>query len=88
MANLLKPFEAIGLPIKDFFHVMGLPLKCFPILKDAITRHYTENVQKGEAQGMLSRARLMALFMLPLFVESIQTPELFFREAVLYEEKL
>lgn len=87
MANLLKPFERLGLPVKDFFHTMGLTLKCFPILKDAIARHYTENIQKGEARSVLSKARLMALFMLPLFVESIHSPDLFFREADLHEKK-
>jgi energy-coupling factor transport system permease protein len=87
MANLLKPFEKLGVPVKDFFHTMGLTLKCFPILKDAIARHYTENIQKGGAQSILSKARLMALFMLPLFVESIHSPELFFMEADLHEEK-
>jgi len=87
MANLLKPFEKLGLPVKDFFHAMGLTLKCFPILKDAIARHYTENIQKGDAQSILGKARLMALFMLPLFVESIHSPELFFLEADLHEEK-
>jgi energy-coupling factor transport system permease protein len=87
MANLLKPFEKLGVPVKDFFHTMGLTLKCFPILKDAIARHYTEIIQRGGAQSMLSKARLMALFMLPLFVESIHSPELFFLEADLHEEK-
>ena len=87
MANLLQPFEKLGLPVRDFFHTMGLTLKCFPILKAAITRHYAETLQKGETQNILGRARRMALFMLPLFVESIHCPELFFLEADLHEEK-
>ena len=87
MATLLKPFEKVGMPVKDFFHVMGLTLKCFPILKDIIARHYTENVRKDAAQSILGKARLMALFMLPLFVESIHSPELFFLDAALHETK-
>ncbi|MBI5632088.1 MAG: hypothetical protein HZA15_01190 [Nitrospirae bacterium] len=87
MTNLLGPFEKFGLPINDFFHVMGLTLKCFPILKDVLARHYEETIQKGEGQGMLSRARLMALFMLPFFVESIRCPELFFPESILHEKQ-
>ncbi len=87
MASLLKPFEKIGMPINDFFHTMGLTLKCFPILKDALSHHYAENIQKGEARSILSKARLMALFILPLFVESIHSPELFFLEADLHEKK-
>jgi len=86
MANLLRPFEKLGLPVKDFFHTMGLTLKCFPILKAAITHHYTENIQKGSVQGTLNKARLIAQFMLPLFVESIHSPELFFLETALHEE--
>jgi energy-coupling factor transporter transmembrane protein EcfT len=87
MANLLKPFEKFGMPVKDFFHTMGLTVKCFPILKDAIARHYTEEVQRDGAQSILGKARRMALFMLPLFVESIHSPDLFFREAELHEKK-
>lgn len=87
MANLLKPFEKLGLPVNDFFHTMGLTVKCFPILKNTLARHYTENIQKCESQSILSKARLTALFMVPLFVKSIHSPELFFLETGLHEEK-
>lgn len=87
MANLLRPLEKLGVPVNDFFHTMGLTLKCFPVLKDAIARHYAENIQRGDARGILARARLIALFMLPLFVESIQSPDLFFHEPDLHEKK-
>lgn len=86
MTNLLRPFEKLGVPVGDFFHTMGLTLKCFPILKNALARQYTETIQKGEAHGILNRARLTALFMLPLFVKSIHSPELFFRESDLHEQ--
>lgn len=87
MANLLGPFERFGLPVKDFFQTVGFTLKCFPILKDAIARHYKKSIQKDEDQNILGKARLIALFMLPLFVESINSPEHFFLEADLHEEK-
>ncbi len=87
MANLLRPLEKLGVPVNDLFHTMGLTLRCFPILKDAITRHYAENIQRGDARSILARARLIALFMLPLFVESIHSPDLFFREPDLHEKK-
>ena len=32
--RLLSPFEKTGLPVKDFFYMMGLTLKCFPVLKE------------------------------------------------------
>lgn len=85
MAHLLRPVDKLGVPVNDFFNTMGLTLKCFPILKDAIARHYAENIQRGDAQSILAKARLMALFMLPLFVESIQYPDHFFREPDLHE---
>ncbi|MBI5848364.1 MAG: hypothetical protein HZB31_10535 [Nitrospirae bacterium] len=86
MTNLLQPFEKAGLPVNDFFHTMGLTLKCFPLLKDALAGHYAATMQKGGVRGILSRAKLMALFMLPLFVESIHSPELFFPESDLHEK--
>lgn len=86
MATLLKPFQKIGVPVEDFFHTVGLTMKCFPILKDSIAHHYRENIRNGETQGMLSKAKLMARFMLPLFVESIRSPELFFADGRLNEE--
>ncbi len=81
ISTLLRPFEKTGLPVKDFFYTMGLTLKCFPILKDAIARHYIDNVKKGGEHGFIGKARVMALFMMPLFMESIQSPELFFESA-------
>jgi energy-coupling factor transport system permease protein len=81
MSRMLTPFEKIGVPVKDFFHTMGLTMKCFPVLKDAIVKHYRENVQSNGKRNMWDRARLIALFLLPLFVESVRSPELFFKDS-------
>lgn len=86
LSNLLRPLERTGLPVKDFFHTAGLTLKCFPILKDTIADHYAEHIKKGVSKGMLSKAMLLAQFILPLFVESIHSPELFFPEPESHEE--
>lgn len=86
LSNLLRPLERTGLPIRDFFHTVGLTLKCFPILKDTITDHYAGHIKRGVSKGVLSKAMLLAQFILPLFVESIHSPELFFLEPENHEE--
>ena len=80
MANLLSPFERLGLPVHDFFHVMGLTLKCFPVLKDVITRHYLDKIKDATSESALGKAKMMAYFLMPLFSESIHNPERFFPE--------
>ncbi len=86
LARLLSPFERLGLPIKDFFHVMGLTLTCFPVLQDTITERYRNLSGKGVQPGLWGRARLIASFLVPLFVETIQSPEVFFRKKEPHEE--
>jgi energy-coupling factor transport system permease protein len=76
--RMLRPFERLGLPVKDFFHAMGLTLKCFPILRDLVYTNYREQVKAAEIRGVRNRARAVSLFLLPLFAESIQNPERFF----------
>lgn len=81
LGRLLGPLERTGLPMKDFFETMGLTLQCFPVLKDAAARAYKENMETTEAKGFWSRARVVSSFLFPLFVQSIQSPELFFEGA-------
>jgi energy-coupling factor transport system permease protein len=85
--KLLRPFERFGLPVRDFFHTMGLTLKCFPILKDQVYMNYREQIVSADVRGIRNRARAVSLFLLPLFAESIQNPERFFIEAGKNEEK-
>lgn len=87
MARLLDPFEKIGVPVKDFFHTVGLTLSCFPMLKDAIAGRYRQNLQQGNLGGFWDKMRLMASFLLPLFVESIRSPEMFFKDGESYDKK-
>jgi len=88
MSRLLNPCEKIGVPVKDFFHTMGLTLSCFPILKGAISGHYRESLQQGEVRGIWEKTKHMAAFLLPLFVESIRSPEVFFKNSREYEKTL
>jgi len=80
LARLLGPFEKAGIPVKDFFHAMGLTLKCFPILQDLITAQYRKNNAEVSTGSIWNKVRMLATFLLPLFVESIRCPERFFEE--------
>ena len=78
--RLLGPLERLGLPIKDYFHTMGLTLKCFPILKNLLYENYREQITSANIRGVWNRAKVVSMFLLPMFVESIQNPEKFFIE--------
>ncbi len=79
--RLLSPFERTGLPVKDFFYMMGLTLKCFPVLKDMLYENYREHIISANIKGVWNRAKAVSMFLLPMFVESMQSPEKFFIEA-------
>jgi energy-coupling factor transport system permease protein len=78
--RLLGPFERLGLPIKDYFHTMGLTLKCFPVLKNMLHENYKAHITSASISGIWNRAKAVSMFLLPMFVESIQYPEKFFIE--------
>jgi energy-coupling factor transport system permease protein len=88
MSRLLKPFEKAGVPVKDFFHTMGLTMKCFPILQDTIAKYYHEHIRSGTRKSMWEKSKLIALFLLPLFIQSINSPEQFFRDTGQHEEEV
>jgi len=78
LGRLLGPLERIGLPVTDFFETMGLTVKCFPVLKDMAMETYRENMKTADAKGFWGRARVISSFLLPMFVKSLKSPELFF----------
>jgi energy-coupling factor transport system permease protein len=78
LETVLKPLERIGLPVKDFFCVMGLTLKAFPLLMNHLVKTYREEIKDHENHGFRGRMRHMVSFLLPVFVESIRSPETFF----------
>jgi energy-coupling factor transport system permease protein len=80
MGRLLGPFERVGLPVKDFFHTMTLTVQCFPRLKDMAVKEYETNVKNADIKGFRQRARVVSSFLLPMFVESIRSPEMFFEK--------
>jgi len=80
--RLLSPFERVGLPVKDFFFTMGLTLKCFPILKTMLHENYRTHITSANIKGIWNRTKVVSMFLLPMFIESIQFPEKFFIEPV------
>lgn len=78
LGNLLAPVERLGLPVKDFIHTMGLTLKCFPVLNDMAAGIYRERVRQEEVRGFAARIKLVAGFLMPLFIKSVRSPEIFF----------
>jgi energy-coupling factor transport system permease protein len=80
LGRLFGPLERVGLPVKDFFHTMGLTMKCFPVLKSMASEAYRENMKTCDMPGFWGRARVVAAFLMPLFVKSLQSPESFFEK--------
>ncbi len=80
MNRLLSPMERTGLLVNDFFHIMGLTLKAFPVLTAHLTGIYKEVMKKKDSVGFIERIRHMAVFLMPVFVQSIISPEKFFIE--------
>ncbi len=78
MARMLGPIERIGLPVKDFFSVMGLTLKSFPLLMAHLLKTYREETVNNEVRGFTKRLRHTVSFLMPVFVKSIRSPESFF----------
>jgi energy-coupling factor transport system permease protein len=80
LGNILKPLEKTGLPLNDFFETMGLTLKCFPKLKDYMAENYRNHKDRTEGDGFLKKAKIIASFLMPMFIQSMQFPEKFFKE--------
>ena len=79
-AQLLKPFERLGVPVKEFFSTMGLTMKSLPRLKEQVVREYRTTIKDGKITGFRNRAKVISSFLMPLFVKSIQSPETFLNE--------
>lgn len=78
MANVLRPFERIGLPVTEFFYVMGLTVKSFPLLTEYLSREYRKEIKDNNVRGFRNRLRHMVLFLMPAFIKGVKSPEDFF----------
>ena len=80
LERLFGPLERAGVPVKDFFHTMGLTIKCFPVLKNMASEAYRENMVTSNVTGFWGRARVASSCLMPLFVKSLRSPESFFEQ--------
>jgi len=82
--NILKPLEFLRVPVREFFSIMALTVKSLPELKNEIIETYREQIKDAGITGFWNRAKLISLFLMPLFVKTIQSPEKFFKEDTKY----
>ncbi len=75
---LLGPLGKIGIPVKEFFFIMGLTVKSFPLLSEHLSKSFLEYRRNNDQKGFRNRIRRMVSFMIPVFTESICSPERFF----------
>ncbi|GAB4482305.1 MAG: hypothetical protein OHK006_00380 [Thermodesulfovibrionales bacterium] len=80
LQTLCRPAERIGLPVRDFFHVMGLTIACFPLLRDMVRERYRSTVSVQKIRGVSARIAAIGAFLLPLFAESLLSPDAYFEE--------
>ncbi len=78
LEGILSPLERVGIPIQDFFSIMGLTLKSFPALMTYLLRTYRDEMRNNHLRGFRKRMGHMASFLMPVFVKSIRSPEIFF----------
>ncbi len=86
--RLMRPLERLGIPAKDFFHTMGLTVQCFPALKKRAEEIYHQRVGKRPVRGFWEKAKVVSGFLMPMFVESMRSPEVFFTEGDHGENRL
>jgi energy-coupling factor transport system permease protein len=84
--NILKPLEFLRVPVREFFSIMALTVKSLPELKNEIISTYREQINDAGITGFWNRAKQISLFLMPLFVKTIQSPERFFKEDAKYEK--
>ena len=87
LERIFRPLERLGVPVHEFFSAMGLTLRSLPVLKEQMVKEYREKVKEGNIRGFLNRARVISMFLIPLFVRSMESPESFFEDEAGHERK-
>jgi len=87
LEKIFRPLERLGVPVHEFFSAMGLTMRSLPVLKEQMVKEYREKVKDGNIRGFLNRARAVSMFLIPLFVKSMQSPESFFDDKAGHERK-
>lgn len=86
-AKILRPLERLGIPVSEFFSTMGLAMKSLPLLKNQIGEIYREKIKDKNITGFWNRAKAISIFLIPLFLKTIQSPEMFFNEELKNEKE-
>lgn len=87
LERIFGPLERLGIPVHEFFSAMGLTMRSLPALKKQMVKEYGEKVKEGNITGFLNRARAVSMFLIPLFVRSMQSPESFFEDEEGHERR-
>jgi energy-coupling factor transport system permease protein len=87
LERIFRPLERFGVPVHEFFSAMGLTMRSLPALKEQMGREYREKVKEGNITGFLNRVRVVSMFLIPLFVRSMQSPESFFEDEEGHERR-
>jgi energy-coupling factor transporter transmembrane protein EcfT len=85
--RILRPLEHFGIPVADFFSMVGLTMKSLPRLKSHLVETYRLKVKEDNIQGFWNRTRIISMFLIPLIVQSLQFPEKYFKDDRKIEEK-
>ncbi|MCC6346185.1 MAG: hypothetical protein IT388_03240 [Nitrospirales bacterium] len=78
LKRTLSPLERFGVPVHDFFAITTLTLQCFPVLARRLREEYRKGTGEGRRGRPGERIRRGISFLVPLFVESMKDPEVFF----------
>lgn len=79
-ARMLRPLEHLGIPVDDFFSTVSLTMKSLPRLKAHLADTYRLKVKEDNIRGFWKRARVVSMFLIPLMVQSLQSPEKYFKD--------
>ena len=78
--RIFRPLERFRVPVHDFFSIMALTLKSFPLLKQRLQEVYRESIEGKGAIRFSEKMKLAVSFLVPVFVESMRNPEKFFEQ--------
>ena len=78
LGRLLMPLDRLGLPMKDFFHSMGLTISCFPVLQQKLTDVYRQHRASTAGSRFSTKIGTLSEFLVRGFVQSVRDPSAFF----------
>lgn len=85
--RMLKPLERIGIPVVEFFSIVGLTINYLPRLKDHLVETYKQKSEEDSVLGFWGRIKGISVFLLPLIARSIRSPEIYFKNEGISEKR-